>query len=271
MKQPSLEKVAEGVSTETPLVFVKGYLSKNDDIDDWCASLRAAGWRGSIHRLHWDSSTASSLAANVTAVTLVSKAVLLSVLLPPPLNLVGGSGLLWAVLSLRRHWKKHLSHATSVGKEHLPRLLDGLPGDGPVTMVGFSLGCKVVLESLGEDARRNRSRVADAVLVGAAVPVSDEAVLRRASRAVNGGLVNVYNSHDTVLSRLYRVAEMGKKACGTAPVPTPASGLTNINGTRAMRSFSGPMQSHLGWAKAFGTLRESLPWTTSKSGTQKHR
>ena len=256
MKTPTLEKVSEGSGTRRPLVFVKGYLSAEDDIANWLEALRESGWTGSVYQLRWDASTGGRLALRIGLRVLLGKAIVLTVLAGPMGRLAGAT----IGLTVRRHWKKHLRHAVEVGGTHLPRLLDELGEKQDITLAGFSLGCRVVVEALRAEAKAGRSRVSDVVLVGGAVPVSDEALWGEVATTPTGHVVNVHNTNDKVLAVLFRLAEWGKTACGLGPVQTTKDAVRNVDGTEAMKGQRRLLKTHLGWPEVFGQLGDEMPW-----------
>ena len=84
----------------------------------------------------------------------------------------------------------------------------------PVTLVGFSLGCRVISRAL--DDRTARRRVARVVLLAAAIPIPEASNLGSADL----DLVNVYSPTDRALAMAYPlVAESPVLAAGLGPVP----------------------------------------------------
>ncbi len=162
-----------GRGRDRVLVYVGGYLSQDDegpgDLAPWVAGLRTAGWEGRMVQLWWDASNAKGAARRL------------------------GIG----------HWGKVVHRAEAVGRDHGPRLLACLP-EPEVTLVGFSLGARVVFETL---CRIGPGRVRDAVLVGGAVDRDHKPPERdwvRAGDAVSHRLLTVANRHGAVLQGLYR-------------------------------------------------------------------
>jgi hypothetical protein len=83
-------------------------------------------------------------------------------------------------------------------------LIGRCAGDRPVSLVGWSLGARVVWACLQELARQNAFGIVEsAVLVGAPVP-GDSSAWTRARAVVVGRLVNAYSTNDVILGLLYR-------------------------------------------------------------------
>merc|ERR1712093_396358 len=87
-------------------------------------------------------------------------------------------------------------------------LINKAQGERPVTLIGYSLGARLIyscLMSLAE--RRAFGLVESAVLIGAPAP-SDAAVWRSMRSVVSGRLVNVYSENDYILAFLYRTSSI---------------------------------------------------------------
>lgn len=117
----------------------------------------------------------------------------------------------------------------------------------PVTLVGHSLGCRVIyyaLEALGKKASK---RVADVILLGGAVG-NDSADWRLASQAVVGTIFNCYSKNDTVLALLYKNANMHvSKPIGFFPIPIDDAKVQNIDCTDLVTG-------HTKWKANYGTI-----------------
>lgn len=100
--------------------------------------------------------------------------------------------------------------ATQAGKLLAEALKDEKAvGSRPVSLIGFSMGARVIYACLLQLHRLNAlHRVASVVLIGA--PVScDRTSWQRAREVVSGRLVNVYSRADWLLAFLFRYMEWG--------------------------------------------------------------
>lgn len=87
-------------------------------------------------------------------------------------------------------------------------LINKAQGERPVTLIGYSLGARLIyscLMSLAE--RRAFGLVESAVLIGAPTP-SDSAPWITMRSVVAGRLVNVYSENDYILAFLYRTSSI---------------------------------------------------------------
>ncbi|KXS54823.1 MAG: hypothetical protein AWU57_793 [Marinobacter sp. T13-3] len=77
------------------------------------------------------------------------------------------------------------------------------------TLMGHSLGARVIAFALNALASKGIDSVADAVLLGGAVDKNDSEFWETAERAVAGHIYNCYSTRDDVLRKLYRIANLG--------------------------------------------------------------
>merc|ERR1711939_108036 len=100
-------------------------------------------------------------------------------------------------------WSVAKNRADKAGLVLADALINKAQGERPVTLIGYSLGARLIyscLMSLAE--RRAFGLVESAVLIGAPAP-SDAAVWRSMRSVVSGRLVNVYSENDYILAFLY--------------------------------------------------------------------
>ena len=107
-------------------------------------------------------------------------------------------------------------------------LINKAQGERPVTLIGYSLGARMIyscLMSLAE--RRAFGLVESAVLVGTPVP-SDAAPWRAMRSVVSGRLINVYSENDYILAFLYRTSSIQYGVAGLQEVQD-VKGIENVN------------------------------------------
>lgn len=106
-------------------------------------------------------------------------------------------------------------------------IINRAQGNRPVTLVGYSLGARVIYSCLMSLATRKAFGLVDnAVLMGAPVPSTTESWIMMRS-VVAGRLVNVYSSDDWVLGFLYR----------TSAIQLGVSGLQAVEGVAGVENF----------------------------------
>ncbi|TVY44447.1 putative membrane protein [Lachnellula subtilissima] len=107
-------------------------------------------------------------------------------------------------------------------------LINKAQGERPVTLIGYSLGARMIyscLMSLAE--RRAFGLVESAVLLGTPAP-SDGAPWRAMRSVVSGRLINVYSENDYILAFLYRTSSIQYGVAGLQEVQD-VKGIENIN------------------------------------------
>ena len=116
------------------------------------------------------------------------------------------------------------------------------------TLVGHSLGCRVIYYALEALSSKDRKYVANVVLLGGAVGRNDPVGWSRASTAVAGRIINCYSSKDKILEYLYRTANAGlSDPIGVRPIMLQESGIVNID-------CSDLVSSHQSWKPQYSNI-----------------
>ncbi|KAL4803550.1 hypothetical protein BDV18DRAFT_153777 [Aspergillus unguis] len=107
-------------------------------------------------------------------------------------------------------------------------LINKVQGERPVTLIGYSLGSRVIFSCLKTLAKRNAyGLVESAILMGAPTP-SDAPDWRQLRRVVSGRLVNVYSTNDSVLAFLYRTSSLQLGVAGLQAIEN-VPGVENLD------------------------------------------
>ncbi|KAL3462903.1 hypothetical protein BJX64DRAFT_276820 [Aspergillus heterothallicus] len=120
------------------------------------------------------------------------------------------------------------ARADKAGEVLADALISKVQGERTVTLIGYSLGSRVIYSCLQSLAKRQAYGLVDsAVLMGAPTP-SDTPDWRRLRRVVNGRLINVYSENDSVLAFLYRTSSLQYGVAGLQPIEN-VPGVENLN------------------------------------------
>jgi ribosomal protein L30E len=142
------------------------------------------------------------------------------------------------------------ARANKAGQLLADALVNRAQGERPVTLVGYSLGARVIYVALMELARRRAfGLVESAVLLGTPAPSAGRDW--RAMRAVVAGrLVNVYSTNDYVLGFLYR----------TSSIHLGVAGLQTVDGVPGVENVdaSGVVSGHLRYRFLVGSLLKEI-------------
>ncbi|KAL2126578.1 hypothetical protein VTI74DRAFT_655 [Chaetomium olivicolor] len=116
-------------------------------------------------------------------------------------------------------WAVSLDRATMAGLILADSLIDRNLGTRPVTLVGYSLGSRVIFSCLQELAKKGAfGLVQNVYLFGSPVVVKKDEWLR-ARTVVAGRFLNGYNRNDWILGYLFRLTNGGiRRVAGLAPI-----------------------------------------------------
>lgn len=108
--------------------------------------------------------------------------------------------------------------AEKAGEVLADALINKVQGERPVTLVGYSLGARLIFSCLQQLAARNAfGLVENVVIVGGPCP-SDASDWRRIRAVVSGRVVNVFSKQDYILAFLYRTSSVQLGVAGLQPV-----------------------------------------------------
>ncbi|KAJ9226767.1 hypothetical protein DTO027B5_1897 [Paecilomyces variotii] len=150
-------------------------------------------------------------------------------------------------------WNVSLVRANAAGLILADSLMARNLGNRPVTLIGFSLGARVIFSCLKELANRGAyGLVQNVYLFGSPVVAKKDEYLRARS-VISGRFVNGYASNDWILGYLFRATSGGiMQVAGLAPVQG-IPGLENIdvtnlvNGHMAYRAAMPRILREVGW------------------------
>ncbi|TVU32035.1 hypothetical protein EJB05_23751, partial [Eragrostis curvula] len=127
-------------------------------------------------------------------------------------------------------WSVAIDRSDKSGKMLAEVLLNGLQGSRPVTLIGFSLGARVVFKCLQELAQSGNKEgiVERVVLIGAPISVKGE-MWEPTRKMVAGRFVNVYSTNDWILGVAFRASLLTQGLAGIQAVSVP--GVENVDVT----------------------------------------
>ncbi|KAK2591767.1 hypothetical protein QQS21_010526 [Conoideocrella luteorostrata] len=116
-------------------------------------------------------------------------------------------------------WAVSLDRATAAGLILADSLMDRSLGTRPITLVGYSIGARVIFSCLQELSKRGAyGLVQNVYLFGSPIVVKKDEFLR-ARTVVTGRFVNGYNRNDWILGYLFRLTNGGiRRVAGLGPV-----------------------------------------------------
>ena len=119
-------------------------------------------------------------------------------------------------------WAVSLDRATAAGKILADSIIERNLGTRPVTLLGYSLGARVIHSCLLELSKKGAvGLVQNVYMFGSPVVVKKEEYLR-ARTVVSGRLVNGFNRNDWILGYLFRLTNGGiRRIAGLAAIEEP--------------------------------------------------
>lgn len=150
----------------------------------------------------------------------------------------------WSV-SLDRAWAAGLILADSLIQRNL--------GTRPVTLVGYSLGARVIFSCLLELARRGAfGLVQNVYIFGSPIVVKQDEILKVRS-VVPGRFVNGYHRNDWILGYLFRLTNGGIRR---------VAGLTKLEGIPGLENVdcSELVAGHMDYRRAMPRLLREVGW-----------
>ncbi|KAJ4347519.1 hypothetical protein N0V95_005350 [Ascochyta clinopodiicola] len=120
--------------------------------------------------------------------------------------------------------------ADKAGEVLADALINKVQGERPVTLVGYSLGARLIYSCLQRLAERKAfGLIENVVLLGAPCP-SDTADWRKMRSVVSGRVVNVFSTQDYILGFLYRTSSVQLGIAGLQPI-LGVRGVQNVDVT----------------------------------------
>ncbi|XP_026224548.1 transmembrane and coiled-coil domain-containing protein 4 [Anabas testudineus] len=216
----------------------------------WCS----LGECGEQYCLVWESRFLKDLGSAMTSlldglVSIVAQEALKYTVLSGILAaLTWPASLLAAASVIDNPWCVCLNRSAEVGKHLAQVLRSRQQGKRPVSLIGFSLGARVIYYCLQELANDQGSEgvVEDVVLLGAPVDGSEKA-WERMARVVAGKIVNGYCRGDWLLGFLYRSSAAQLSVAGLQPINIQDQRIINVD-------LSSVVKGHLDYMRQMDTI-----------------
>ncbi|GMY12172.1 transmembrane and coiled-coil domain-containing protein 4-like isoform X1 [Fagus crenata] len=206
-------------------------------------------WEGQIdnlerYALQWESKNIIAVSTAIQdwltsrlALEFMKQGAMLTVLSTLLTALAWPATLLAATDFIDSKWTIAVDRSDKAGKLLAEVLLSGLQGNRPVTLVGYSLGARVIFKCLQflAETERDAELVERVVLLGAPISIKDEN-WEAARKMVAGRFVNAYSKNDWMLGVAFRASLLTQGLAGIQPINIP--GIENVEVTDLIEGHS---------------------------------
>ena len=129
------------------------------------------------------------------------------------------------------------SRADKAGEVMADALINKAQGERPVTLIGYSLGARVIYSCLMSLAKRKAFNLIESVVLMGAPTPSDANMWRQMRAVVSGRLVNVFSENDYVLGFMYRTSSIQYGIAGLQKIDGLA-GVENLNVSKEVKGHT---------------------------------
>uniref|UniRef100_A0A4D5RVV6 Putative conserved plasma membrane protein n=2 Tax=Ixodes scapularis TaxID=6945 RepID=A0A4D5RVV6_IXOSC len=199
--------VSGWLSDDEPGALKKPWRTLQNSREQYCLRYESSYLLELGHAIDYLFSFAVSMAAQEALKYTILSGLIAAITWPATLVMVAGV--------IDNPWGVCIRRSAEVGRHLAEILLARQQGKRPVTLVGFSLGARVIFYCLKEMAKRKGCEgiIEDAVLLGAPVPAHKEE-WKPMARVVSGRIVNGYCRGDWLLKFLHRTSSATLKIAG---------------------------------------------------------
>ncbi|KAI5950890.1 hypothetical protein KGF54_003964 [Candida jiufengensis] len=150
-------------------------------------------------------------------------------------------------------WNVSLDRAWKAGKLLADTILSGNLGVRPITLVGFSLGARLIYSCLIDLAKRSGyGLIENVILLGSPISINTDQ-LAQARSVVSGKFINGYSKKDWILGYLFRATGGGISTVAGLSALTSVYGIENIDCTEFV-------EGHMSYRKAIPKILKTMNW-----------
>ncbi|GLU19809.1 hypothetical protein SLE2022_360360 [Rubroshorea leprosula] len=222
-------------------IFVSGFVFNEEDF--------RKPWEGRVdnmerYALQWESQNLIAVSTAIQdwltsrlALELMRQGAMLTVLSTLLAALAWPATLLTATDLIDSKWAIAINRSDKAGKLLAEVLVKELQGNRPVTLIGYSLGARVIFKCLQilSKTEHHAELVERVVLLGAPISIKDEN-WEAARKMVAGRFINAYSTHDWMLGVAFRASLLTQGLAGIQPIDVP--GIENVDVTHLVEGHS---------------------------------
>lgn len=214
------------------------------EVEDFVRSWEGLNDNLERYALQWESKNLIAVSTAIQdfltsrlAMEMMKQGAMLTVLSTLLVALAWPATLLAATDFIDSKWTIAVDRSDKAGKLLAEVLLKGLQGNRPVTLVGYSLGARVIFKCLQclAETEHNAELVERVVLLGAPISINDEN-WGAARKMVAGRFVNAYSTTDWTLGVAFRASLLTQGLAGIQPIHI--HGIENVDVTELIEGHS---------------------------------
>lgn len=256
IKNFEIRKQNEGYNNHN-IIYINGFLSQDEeDFRDWTKNLKKDYVNTSWYGIKWESKARKQLGKSICLDATGNGAIKYAKILSKRAAKEGGkklNPLIWAKLltdAISNPW-----HSTMVKAAMTGILLADLISrnkDQTFTLMGHSLGCRVIYYVLETLSTKEKKFIKDVYLLGGAVDRKDSEGWTKACESVSGNIYNCHSQNDFVLKYLYKGASaLFSDPIGYDKIKVDNETIKNIDCTEFVNS-------HMEWKNNLSIILEKI-------------
>ncbi|KAI9688004.1 MAG: hypothetical protein M1820_010345 [Bogoriella megaspora] len=129
------------------------------------------------------------------------------------------------------------ARADKAGRVLADALIHKAQGERPVTLIGYSIGARVIFACLKELAEQNAFGLVESVVMMGAPTGTNHVQWRKARAVVSGKMVNVFSQEDYMLAFMHRASSGQIQVAGLQPVNN-VSNVLNVDVTELVKGHT---------------------------------
>ena len=247
------EAAKEGERRLRVAIGISGWLTEKEEvITPW----RVVGKGAEVFALRWELEALMNLGNSMTAMVsstawgYAKSEIIKRTIFAELMGAMWPLGLLKISRVVDNPFSVANGRAEKAGEVLADALINKAQGERPVTLIGYSLGARLIYSCLMSLARRRAfGLIESVVLVGAPIPstTNDWRVMRS---VVSGRLVNVFSEYDYVLGFLYRTSSIQYGVAGLQKI----EGMPSVENVDVSETVSG----HLRYRYLVGSILKKI-------------
>lgn len=227
------------------LITVSGWVTYDQDDHTFPFSTLETGMNGDQYTLIWDTNALKELGSTMLILaseiaSFIIQQGLQATILPVLMGaLTGPMWLIKLTYLVDNPWGNALSKAEKAGRLLADTLIGQVQNGRPVTLVGYSIGARLIFYCLLELAAQGAYGIIESVYICGTPCVASKKEWEAVMSVVSGKVYNFYNPSDTLLAVIYRTSIASFK---DVPGLSPVEGIEGVENKDVSEIVNGHME-----------------------------